>query len=69
MVARLAGELDGPAADQRAAAFCTQMSGVVYSRYLLRVEPIASMSIDDIVARIAPSLQLALQPTTRPDAD
>jgi Tetracyclin repressor-like, C-terminal domain len=53
----------------RAAAFFTQMSGVVHSRYLLGVVPIASMGIDDHRGATAPSLQLALAPTTRPDVD
>ena len=70
IVARLADRLPGPAALQRAAAFCTQMAGVVFSRYLLRVEPVASMPVDDVVRHLAPSLQLSLQPTDpqRPSA-
>jgi AcrR family transcriptional regulator len=59
---RVAKRLGGSAASQRAAALTTQMAGLVFARYLLRLEPIASMSIDDVVRRLAPSLQLAIAP-------
>lgn len=35
----------------------SQMMGLIFLRYLLRVEPIVSMSIDDLVAVYAPTLQ------------
>lgn len=60
IVTRLAARLGGVGAEQRAAAFTTQIAGIVYARYLLRLEPIASMPAADVVARLAPSLQLAL---------
>jgi AcrR family transcriptional regulator len=61
---RVAKRLGGAAASQRAAALTTQMAGLIFARYLLRLEPIASMSIDDVVRRLAPSLQLAIAPVT-----
>ena len=35
----------------------SQMVGVVILRYLLRVEPLASMAPDDLVAAYGPTLQ------------
>jgi AcrR family transcriptional regulator len=61
---RVAKRLGGAAAEHRAAALTTQMAGLVFARYLLRLEPIASMSIDEVVRRLAPSLQLAIAPVT-----
>jgi AcrR family transcriptional regulator len=62
IVERIAKRLGGPGARQRAAALSSQMAGVIFARYLLRLEPIASMSIDDVVRRLAPSLQVATEP-------
>lgn len=62
IVARIAERLPGPEPYERAAIFVTQMSGVIFHRYLLRVEPIASMPAEEIVRRLAPSLRLALAP-------
>jgi AcrR family transcriptional regulator len=59
---RLAKRIGGRGATARAATFTTQMAGVVFARYLLKLEPIASMPADEIVRRLAPSLQLALVP-------
>jgi AcrR family transcriptional regulator len=57
LVASLAGAIDAPDADLRAAAFTSQMLGLVLQRYVLGVEPLASASHDEIVALIAPNLQ------------
>jgi AcrR family transcriptional regulator len=62
IIGQLAEKLGGPAARRRAAAFSTQISGVVFSRYLLAVEPTASMSIDELVAELLPALERTLQP-------
>lgn len=58
----LAERIGGPDAGTRAAAFGAQVSGVIFSRYLLRIEPIASMPAEEIVRALAPSLALALAP-------
>lgn len=54
--------LTGPDTQGRAAAFSAQIAGLIFSRYLIGIEPIASMSIDELVDRLAPSLALALEP-------
>jgi hypothetical protein len=42
------------------------MLGLVLCRYVLRLEPLASLPIEDMVARIAPTIQRYLtQPATR----
>jgi AcrR family transcriptional regulator len=62
IIDRLAKRLGGAGARQRAAALTTQMAGLILARYLLSLEPIASMSVDDVVRRLAPSLQLSITP-------
>jgi AcrR family transcriptional regulator len=59
---RAALGLTAAEAGARAAAFTAQMAGIIFSRYLLGLEPIASMPDDEVVARLAPSLALALNP-------
>ncbi|MFJ4963318.1 putative DNA-binding transcriptional regulator [Streptomyces sp. ADI96-02] len=63
--------LGGSDAPQRAASFSAIMTGLVTSRYLLRLDPIASMSTEDVVAHITPLLGQALRGpgrTRRPPA-
>jgi hypothetical protein len=57
----LAERIGGDDALPRAAAFCAQMSGIIFSRHVLRVAPIASMPVDEIVATLAPSLARTLR--------
>ena len=45
---RLGERIGEPAGLARAAAFTSQVAGVIFARYLIRIEPIASMSIDDV---------------------
>ncbi|WP_207930964.1 TetR family transcriptional regulator [Streptomyces sp. 8K308] len=63
MVSRIAERLDDadPAeAEARAAVLSAQLTGIIYSRYLLAVEPFASMPPDEVVRRMAPALHAAL---------
>ncbi|XRQ05036.1 TetR family transcriptional regulator [Actinomadura welshii] len=64
----LAGVLPRPAeARARAGVFGAQLSGVIFTRYLLDVEPVASMPRDELVARLAPGLRAVLYgPPRRP---
>jgi AcrR family transcriptional regulator len=57
LLARIAGRLDPPDADRRAALFGSQLIGLMLYRHVLRVEPVASMSRDELVERAAPALQ------------
>jgi AcrR family transcriptional regulator len=56
---RVVGTLDVPTAEQdaRGALVASQLIGLVMTRYVLRVEPLASASADEVVAQVAPTLQ------------
>ncbi|NMO00571.1 TetR/AcrR family transcriptional regulator [Gordonia sp. TBRC 11910] len=43
--------------DVRTSLLASQMLGVLVTRYVIRLEPIASMSVDDVVAKVGPTLQ------------
>ncbi len=64
IVIPIAERIGGREAQHCAAAFCAQMSGILFSRYLLRIEPIASMAVDDIITALTPSLTATLSPAT-----
>jgi AcrR family transcriptional regulator len=57
LLGRIAARLDVPDANQRAALFGSQLIGLMLYRHVLRVEPVASMSRDELVERAAPALQ------------
>jgi AcrR family transcriptional regulator len=61
IVDRLAEYLPGRSARFRAAAFVTQLAGVVFARYVLAVEPVATMKVDELVRHLAPGLRAALR--------
>jgi AcrR family transcriptional regulator len=44
-------------ADRRVNLVISQMIGLVVTRYLLRLEPLASMPADELIASVAPNLQ------------
>ena len=48
-----------------AAAFGSQLAGLIVTRYWLQIEPIASMSIDDVVRYTAPGLRAAMRGPVR----
>jgi AcrR family transcriptional regulator len=65
---RLGGDAD---ATRRAAVMTSQIAGMILSRYVVRVEPIASMSPQQLARRMAPSMRAALAgpaATTRPSS-
>jgi AcrR family transcriptional regulator len=57
IVPRLATAIGGPDAELRATAAATQVLGLAFSRYVLRVEPLASAKPEQIVELIGPTLQ------------
>ena len=57
LLRRIAERLDVPDADRRAALFGSQLLGLLLYRHILQVEPVASMSRDELVERAAPALQ------------
>ena len=55
--------LRAPGVDQAAAKFellAAQLGGIAVLRYVTRMEPVASMSVEDLVRLVAPSLQATL---------
>lgn len=66
MIDRIAEHVGGPEASHRAAAFGAQLSGVIFSRYILAVEPFASMTADELVAALAPGMRAVLYRRPRP---
>jgi hypothetical protein len=43
--------------DRRFGLVVSQMAGLVMTRYVLRLEPVASMPADEVVAWVGPTLQ------------
>ena len=57
IAARLGGDAD---ATRRAALVTSQIGGMILTRYVLQVEPVASMSHADLARRMAPGLRAAI---------
>ncbi len=62
VVARGVPDAGVPEVD-RAAATASQMIGLGVTRYILGLEPVASMTDDEVVAQFAPAVQKAMAPT------
>ncbi len=52
-----------PDARMRAALIAASLGGLIGARYVVRLEPLASGSADDIVVLVAPGIQRLLDPT------
>ncbi|QNE74348.1 TetR family transcriptional regulator [Streptomyces finlayi] len=61
IIDKIAARLRGADARKRAGAFCAQIAGLVVTRYILRLEPVASMAPDEIIRIYAPPLRVALR--------
>ena len=68
MIGRIAERIGSADAQRKAAQAVSQVTGMLFLRYLLRVEPLASMPVDELVRRMAPALRAALAgpPPRRP---
>ena len=53
----LAERLPGPDPERRAQLVASQMIGLIVGRYVLAIEPFASMPREEVVAWVAPNLQ------------
>jgi AcrR family transcriptional regulator len=60
LVDKLAERLGGVDAQRRAVAFTVQLAGVIFARFVLRLEPVASMPADELVRTLTPTLRAAL---------
>ncbi|MCX5332393.1 MULTISPECIES: TetR family transcriptional regulator [unclassified Streptomyces] len=57
LMRRIAGELDAPDAELRTELAAAQLVGVAMMRYVIRIEPVASADVEQIIARVAPVVQ------------
>ncbi|MFI5972607.1 TetR family transcriptional regulator [Streptomyces sp. NPDC051452] len=67
IVEQISELVGGAHAHRRAVAFSCVMAGLITTRYLLRLEPLGSMSREDVVRLFTPQLRLAMgMPLGRP---
>ena len=57
VLAAVAGDLPAPDPEYRVQLAAAQLIGIVMLRYVIRVEPVASATVDELVAAVAPTLQ------------
>jgi hypothetical protein len=57
IVARAVASLDVEHVQWRASLVSSQVLGLAISRYIIKVEPLASAGPDEVVAAIAPTIQ------------
>jgi len=57
LLRRIAGRLDVPDAELRAELAAAQLVGVAMLRYVIKVEPLVSADVEQIIARVAPVVQ------------
>jgi AcrR family transcriptional regulator len=60
MIGRIAEHIGGPGARMRAAAFTSLLAGVIFTRYVLALDPVATMTADELIRSHAPGLRAAL---------
>ncbi|WP_330459131.1 TetR family transcriptional regulator [Streptomyces sp. NBC_00820] len=57
LLRRIASQLDLPDAELRAELAAAQLVGTAMLRYVIKVEPLASADLEQIIARVAPVVQ------------
>lgn len=57
LIGRIAAALGVEDADLRATLVASQVAGLLLTRYVLKLAPIASASVEELVARIGPTVQ------------
>lgn len=60
LFARIAARLDVPDAELRATLVASQIAGLLIARYLLQLPALTAASVDEIVARVGPTVQTYL---------
>jgi AcrR family transcriptional regulator len=66
LTSRLIAMLDEPDAAMRVAMVNTYIMGLAVARYVVKLDPIATAPVDELVARIGPSLQQFLTGASPP---
>lgn len=69
LLGRVAADLKVPDPRLRAELAASQMIGIAVLRYVVKVEPLASADVEDIVRMVAPTLQRYLTDAADGDAD
>ena len=57
LLGRIAAAIDAPDAELRAGLVASQMAGLLIARYVLKLPALADASVDDLVARVGPTVQ------------
>ncbi|MGH3690061.1 MAG: TetR family transcriptional regulator [Microbacterium sp.] len=57
LIGRVARALGVPDAELRATLVASQIAGLLLARYVLRLAPIAAAPVDELVARVGPTIQ------------
>ncbi|GAA4484050.1 TetR family transcriptional regulator [Microbacterium panaciterrae] len=57
LIGRITGLLESPDAALRANLVASQIAGMIVTRYVVRLQPIADAPIDELVDRIGPTIQ------------
>ncbi|WP_147040725.1 TetR/AcrR family transcriptional regulator [Microbacterium aerolatum] len=57
LLPRIAAELDAPDADLRATLVASQIAGLIIARHVVKLPAMAEASVDELVARIGPTIQ------------
>ncbi|WP_164546556.1 TetR family transcriptional regulator [Actinobaculum sp. 352] len=65
IITPVARRLSGPHTKRRVAAATSVIFGMLSARYILRLQPITSLNIDDVVKLYGPLVQHLLQPAIR----
>lgn len=60
MIDRVADHIGGPRARMRAGAFVSQLAGLIFGRYVFALDPLATMTVDELIRYQAPGLRAAL---------
>ncbi|GAA4086595.1 TetR family transcriptional regulator [Streptomyces shaanxiensis] len=68
LLRRIADEIDAPDAQLRAELAAAQLVGVAMMRYVIKIEPIASADVEQIITRVAPVVQGHLTGRGAPDS-
>jgi AcrR family transcriptional regulator len=67
LLGRVAGRLDLPDAQLRAELAAAQLVGIAMLRYVIRIEPLASVPAEEIIKRVIPVVQGHLTGSTAPE--
>jgi hypothetical protein len=57
LMRRVAAQLDAPDAELRVELAAAQLVGCAMLRYVIKLEPLASADVEQIIARVAPVVQ------------